>query len=343
MIEIKNLTKEFKTKTGTLVALEDINLHIPKGEIYGIIGPSGAGKSTLLRTINMLEKPSKGEVLIEGENIVGFSEKKLRELRKDIGMIFQHFNLFSSRTVGENIAFPMLINGVPKEKIRARIKELLPLVGLEAKEDTYVANLSGGQKQRVGIARALANNPKILLCDEATSALDPQTTQSILHLLEDINKKLGLTIVIITHEMHVIKEICDFVAVLEHGKVVETNTVIGLFTNPQANISKEFVLSIMNGGKQKRLIDEGILNLTKPGMLIRASFVGQSSGQPIISAMVRKFNVDANILYGNIDTIKNIPYGTLLIELTGDQAKICQAIDYVKTQNVGVEVLSNVL
>lgn len=342
MIEIRNLTKKFHTKTGPLVALQDINLHIPRGKIFGVVGPSGAGKSTLLRTINMLERPTSGEVLIEGENIVNLPERRLRQLRKNIGMIFQHFNLLTSRTVRENIAFPMEIAGVPRQKIDERIETLLSLVGLEEKADTYISNLSGGQKQRVGIARALANNPKILLCDEATSALDPQTTQSILHLLEDINRKLGLTIVLITHEMHVIKEICDYVAVIENGRIVETGTVIGLFTNPRTRIAKEFVLSILNGGKQKRLIDAGVLNISGPGVLIRASFVGQSAGEPIISAMVKKFDVNANILYGNIDTIKDIPFGTLLIELTGRSENIEASIDYAKAHNVGIEVLSNV-
>jgi D-methionine transport system ATP-binding protein len=342
MIEIKHLTKKFNTKPGTLIALDDVSLNIPKGKIFGIIGPSGAGKSTLLRTINMLERPTSGEVLIEGENIVNFPERKLRQLRKNIGMIFQHFNLLTSRTVCENIAFPMEIAGATKKQVSDRIQYLLPLVGLEDKAHTYVSNLSGGQKQRVGIARALANNPKILLCDEATSALDPQTTQSILELLEDINRKLGLTIVIITHEMHVIKEICDYVAIIQNGRIAETNTVIGMFTNPKTQIAKDIVLSIVNGGKQKRLIDEGILNISQPGVLIRAAFVGQSAGQPVITEMIKRFDVSANILYGNIDTIKDVPFGTLLIELTGTHEKIAASIDYAKSRKVGIEVLSNV-
>lgn len=339
MIEISNLKKVYPSHKGPMVALQDINLKIPKGKIFGIIGPSGAGKSTLIRTINMLERPTEGNIFIEGEDITQYNEKQLRVLRKQMGMIFQHFNLLTSRTVAENIAFPMEIAGVSKDNIKAKIKELLPLVGLEDKANTYVANLSGGQKQRVGIARALANNPKILLCDEATSALDPQTTEAILRLLNDINKRFGLTVILITHEMHVIKEICDAVAFIDNSRIIETNSVTEVFTNPQSTIVKDFVHSVLNGDKQKRLIEEGIIKVSQRGMLVRVSFVGQSAGEPLVSEVVRRFNVDANILFGNIDTIKETPFGTLIIELTGEKKDIEKSIGYIESKNIGIEVL----
>lgn len=339
MIEIKKLKKVYKGHNGSMVALQDIDLTIPKGKIFGIIGPSGAGKSTLVRTINMLERPTEGSIFIEGKDITQYSEKQLRILRKEIGMIFQHFNLLTSRTVSENIAFPMEIAGIPQEKIKKRVKELLPLVGLTDKADTYVANLSGGQKQRVGIARALANNPKILLCDEATSALDPQTTDSILHLINDINKKLGLTVIIITHEMNVIKEVCDYVAFIDNSKIIEVNSVTEVFTNPQSPIVKDFVRSVLNGNKQQRLIEKGIIKFSKQGKLVRVSFVGESAGEPFVSQIVQQYNVKANILFGNIDTIKETLFGTLIIELTGEEENMKKALEHIEGKNIRIEVL----
>ncbi|MTV48781.1 ATP-binding cassette domain-containing protein [Heliobacillus mobilis] len=339
MIEIKSLRKTYQGPSGPLHALDGITLTIPKGKIYGIIGPSGAGKSTLIRTINMLERPTEGNVIIDGEDITRYSESQLRVLRQQIGMIFQHFNLLTSRTVAENIAFPLEICGVPKEQIRARVAELLPLVGLEEKADTYVSNLSGGQKQRVGIARALANHPKILLCDEATSALDPQTTQSILRLISDINKKLDLTVVLITHEMNVIREICDYVAFIEHGQIIEADSVRQIFTNPRSPVVKEFVQGALEGDKLQHLLEEGLFHQSPRGVLIRVSFVGEGVNEPLISTVIRRFDVDANILFGNVDSLRDTAFGTLLIELTGEETNILHAIEYIRSTHVRLEVI----
>ncbi|MGF7185568.1 D-methionine transport system ATP-binding protein [Desulfitispora alkaliphila] len=241
MIKLEQVSKVYTAKKNTVQALNQVNLSIDKGTIYGIMGLSGAGKSTLIRCINLLEKPNSGRVLIDNCDLTKLDDKALREARKKIGMIFQHFNLLSSRTVYENVAFPLEIAGLSKEEIKTSVDELLSLVGLSEKSSSYPSELSGGQKQRVGIARALANEPKVLLCDEATSALDPETTQSILSLLKDINKKFGLTIVIITHEMHVIKDICDRVAIIDNGHIVEEAAVLKVFTEPQTEVAKKFV------------------------------------------------------------------------------------------------------
>ncbi|MZP30332.1 ATP-binding cassette domain-containing protein [Heliobacterium undosum] len=339
MIEIRNLKKVFPAAGGLFTALDGINLTIPEGKIYGIIGPSGAGKSTLIRTINMLERPSEGSVVIDGEDIARFDDSRLRALRQQIGMIFQHFNLLTSRTVGENIAFPLEIAGMDKAQIRARVKELLPLVGLEDKEDTYVAHLSGGQKQRVGIARALANHPKILLCDEATSALDPQTTQSILRLIADINRRFNLTVVLITHEMQVIQEICDEVAFIEGGRIIEAGPVREVFTNPRSPVVKEFVRGALEGEKLRHLLAAGTFQRSNGGRLIRITFAGGATEEPLLASVIRRFSVDANILFGNIDTVRETPFGTLLLELTGEAVKVDEALAYIRSRDVKVEVI----
>lgn len=342
MIELQSVSKRYKTSGGTVNALDEVSLKIERGRIFGIIGPSGAGKSTLIRLINMLERPTEGKVIVDGEDITVKTEKQLRQLRKEIGMIFQQFNLLASRTVAENIAFPMEIAGVKKSEIDKRIKELLPLVGLEEKANVYVSNLSGGQKQRVGIARALANKPKILLCDEATSALDPQTTDSILQLISDINKKLGITVVLITHEMNVIKEICDDVAFIQKGGIIEQGSVLDVFTQPKTDIVRDFVKSILDGEKQKNLVEQGVFKLSKHGMLAQISFVGETSGEPLISTLVKEYAIDVNILFGNIDMIKDTPFGTLLVEFVGDETSFNKSVDYLRSCNVEVEVLHNV-
>ncbi len=255
MLNIKNVSKIYKTKSGTVTGVDKVSLTIEKGEIFGIVGYSGAGKSSLLRCINMLERPTSGQVFIEGIDLTTLNAKELRQARLKIGMIFQHFHLISQKTVGENIAFALKAAQTPKNEIKPRVKELLDMVGLADKLNVYPSQLSGGQKQRVGIARALANNPSVLLCDEATSALDPTTTLSILHLLKKINRELGLTIVLITHEMDVVKEICDRMAVMQDGRVVEEGTVYELFSNPQEPLTKEFISSIVSF-----TIPEAILN-----------------------------------------------------------------------------------
>lgn len=335
MIKITDLRKVFHTGSGQVVALDGVSLHIKKGEIFGIIGLSGAGKSTLVRCINMLERPTSGTVEIDGIDMGSLNPSQLRVARREIGMIFQHFNLLWSRTVYGNIAFPLEIAGYPEEKIRKRVMELLDLVGLTDKVDAYPSQLSGGQKQRVGIARALANNPKVLLCDEATSALDPQTTQSILELLKDINQKFNLTIVIITHEMNVIKEICDTVAVIENAKIVESGPVIEVFTRPKTATARRFINTVINID----VPEEVKLKQNNDGKLLRITFLGEVASRPVLSNLVSDFNLKTNILYGNIDHIKDQIVGTLTVQLLGDEADIDRGIAYLKDLNLEVEVM----
>ncbi|MGE5381534.1 MAG: methionine ABC transporter ATP-binding protein [Methylocystaceae bacterium] len=336
MIKIENLTKIYPTPSGPLVALRDVSLAINRGEIYGIIGLSGAGKSTLIRCINMLERPNSGRVLVDGVNLSALSESELRSARQKIGMIFQHFNLLSSRTVSGNIEFPLEIAGIAPAVRRKRVGELLEIVGLTDKASNYPSQLSGGQKQRVGIARALANNPDIVLCDEATSALDPQTTQSILALLREINESLGVTIVLITHEMEVIKQVCDRVAVIEEAQIVETGSVLDILANPQTETARTFGQSIM----ATDLPASGIAS-DSGGQLIQVSFIGQRTNQPIISRMMRRYQIDANILYGKIDQIKEVPFGHLTLELLGDPQEVKAAISYLTAEGLQVEVINH--
>lgn len=341
MIEISNLRKVFKVKgQKELVALDNINLTINQGEIFGIIGLSGAGKTTLVRCINMLEKPTAGSITIDGVEVTSLSPARLRQERRNIGMVFQHFNLLSSRTVFGNVAFPLEIAGVDRKKIRAKVLELLELVGLSDKANAYPAQLSGGQKQRVGIARALANDPKVLLCDEATSALDPYTTRSILKLLRDINQNLGITIVLITHEMHVIKEICDRVAVMDKGRIVEQGQTIDVFTAPQTETARRFVSSVVDTEIPQEILKRPHPNCGRSSKLVRVSFLGRSAGGPIISAMVRQLGIDVNILFGNIDQIKDTPFAVLLLELSGPPAKVAAGIRYLEQANTRVEVIN---
>ncbi len=344
MIYIKGLTKIFHSDSGDVKALEEVNLHIKQGEIFGVIGLSGAGKSTLLRCINMLETPTSGTIEIDGVDMTKLSSYELKEYRKKIGMIFQLFNLLSSRTVRENIAFPLEIAGFDKNVIKEKVDNLLDLVGLTDKINSYPSQLSGGQKQRVGIARALANDPKVLLCDEATSALDPQTTLSILNLLKDINRQLGLTIVLITHEMNVIKHICHSVAVIEQSRVVEQGPVLDVFANPKTTTAKNFLKTITLSELPDELkdrirqLDHGNLE----GKIVKIGFFGQITTQPIISTLVKRFDVDANILFGNIDHIQDDPYGVLVVELKGQKVRTVEAMNYLKELGLKVEVIENV-
>ena len=341
MIELINVEKTYYSKAGDIHALNKTNLHIKEGEIFGIIGLSGAGKSTLVRCINMLERPTAGQVFVDGAELTAMNDSQLRKARQSIGMIFQHFNLLASRTVYDNIAFPLEIQGLSKAEIEKRVRPLLELVQLETRANYYPSQLSGGQKQRVGIARALASNPKVLLGDEATSALDPQTTKSILELLLDINKKMHLTIVMITHQMEVVRTVCDRVAVIEHGDIIEEGSMIDVFTNPQHPTTKEFTKSVINAEtpdmiKQKNL-SATYVNGSK--LLVRVSFLGDSAGEPIISSLVKRFSVDISILYGNIDQLKDMPFGTLIIEVCGDKEAIDHALDYLHKQNLKTEVI----
>lgn len=341
MIQLKHITKTFYTDNGEVQACKDISLNIEKGEIYGIIGFSGAGKSTLVRCINLLERPTSGEVFIDGEEITCLNEKNLRFIRKKIGMIFQHFNLMRSRTVSQNIAYPLKGSGLSKEEINKKVSDLLELVDLKDKAKAYPSQLSGGQKQRVAIARALANDPKVLLCDEATSALDPQTTKSILKLLKEVNTKLGITIVLITHEMSVIKEICNRVAIMENGNVEEEGKILDVFSDPRKQVTKDFISSTSTINKIYEMIDENnpIVALQKGESLIVLHYSAGNTEKPLISDISREFNVNSNIVFGNIEIIQNSPLGSLVIILSGSEANIQKTILFLRENNVKVEVL----
>ncbi|WP_352417765.1 methionine ABC transporter ATP-binding protein [Proteiniborus sp.] len=336
MIEIKNLSKTFNSKSSEVKALKNINLQINKGEIFGIIGLSGAGKSTLIRTINRLEEPTEGSIIIEGKDITKLDKTDLRNTRKEIGMIFQHFNLLSSRTVFQNIAFPLEINGYDKNYIEKRVNELLKVVELTDKKNAYPSQLSGGQKQRVAIARALADNPKILLCDEATSALDPKTTKAILNLLKKIQKEFNLTVVLITHQMEVIKEVCNRVAIIEAGKIIELNTVEEIFARPKTNTAKAFISHIHRSSEGE------IIYPTTPGStVIKLGYLGDSSKKPIISSLIRNFDIDINILSGDIDELQSTSVGNLLIQVMGNNEEKEKAFEWIKEQNIDLEVIWN--
>ena len=327
MIRFEHISKRFSDGRRTVEAVKDVSLEIEKGSIAGIIGFSGAGKSTLARCINLLERPTEGRVIVDGADLTALSEKQLREQRKKIGMIFQQFNLFASRTVYGNIAYPLEHSGSSKAEIRARVHELLELVGLKDKEDAYPAQVSGGQKQRVAIARALANEPEVLLSDESTSALDPQTTKSILHLLRDLNQKLGITIVVITHEMQVVKEICDQVYVMDGGRVVESGDVFQVFSCPRERITREFVMSTSNLSQIDELLhDPGKpIQLGQDDYLVRLRYLERSTSEALISHISREYELDVNILLGSIELIEGNPLGGLVAVMTGPHERVCGA------------------
>ncbi|AEH47633.1 methionine ABC transporter ATP-binding protein [Parageobacillus thermoglucosidasius] len=335
MIEIKNVTKIYSTKKKQVVGVDNVSLTIQNGEIFGIIGYSGAGKSTLLRCLNLLERPTSGQVIIDGVDLTALNDKQLRQARLKIGMIFQHFYLVSSKTVFENVAFALKAAKKPKEEIEKRVNELLEMVGLSDKRDAYPSQLSGGQKQRVGIARALANDPTVLLCDEATSALDPSTTKSILALLKKINRELGITIVLITHEMEVVKEICDRVAVMQNGKIIELGTVYDIFTNPKEELTKSFINSVL----QFELPDD--LLKKRKGTIVKIQFKGEIAEEAVVSDMLQTFKVKGNILHGKIEYIQDMPLGIFVMELTGDPGEVQRAIDYISQRTHGLEVIAH--
>lgn len=338
MIEFRNVSKEFTTNHGNLYAVRDVSFKVEAGEIFGVIGYSGAGKSTLVRCINLLEKPSSGDVVIDGVVMNDLSERDLRDHRRKIGMIFQQFNLMASRTVFDNVALSLVNSKMTKHEIHDKVTLLLDLVGIQDKAHAYPSQLSGGQKQRVAIARALANDPKILLCDEATSALDPQTTTTILKLLKEVNVKLGITIVIITHEMSVIKDICDRVAVMEAGQVKELTDVVSIFSKPQAQISKDFVNNTTNMNELSETLttNPGILNLKEGQVLLRIDFYGESTKDSVISYISRTFEVNASIVFANIEVVKEDIIGSMVIILSGERK--AEALAYLNTIDVKVEV-----
>ncbi|MFY0543628.1 methionine ABC transporter ATP-binding protein [Brevibacillus sp. H7] len=335
MIELRHVQKVYSSKEREVTAVDHVSLQIQKGEIYGIVGYSGAGKSSLLRCINMLERPTSGQVLIEGTDLTALSDEELRKVRQSIGMIFQHFNLMANRTVAGNIAYPMEVAGKSKTEIETRITELLDLVGLSDKANAYPAQLSGGQKQRVGIARALANSPKVLLCDEATSALDPKTTRSILNLLKEIHQKLGLSIVLITHEMEVVKEICHRVAIMANGKIVEEGPVYELFATPKTELTRQFVQSVL----EVKLPGHLLKRRTPDSELVKVIFQGERAEKPIISTMLRSFSVEANILHGNIEYIQDIPLGIFIMELIGESTERTKVLEFLNRETAGTEVI----
>ena len=337
MIVLDQTKKIFNTNSGCVTAVDSVNLSIRKGEIFGIIGYSGAGKSTLIRMLNLLERPTEGTVTIDGKDLTQISSKELRLARQQIGMVFQHFNLLWSRTVFENIAFSLEIAGVKKEEIKPRVLELIQLVGLSGKEDNYPSQLSGGQKQRVGIARALTNNPKVLLCDEATSALDPQTTDEILDLLVQINKKYNLTIVLITHEMHVIQKICHHVAIMESGRIVEQGDVLTVFSNPQHPVTERFVKQVASEDDSIETVEHLIKKFPK-GKIVLLKYLKEKAEQPFITNVIRNYQVDINIIQGKVVQTQEGGYGSLYVQLTG--LEIIPALNYLKEVGVEVEVIS---
>ncbi|HEX3017420.1 MAG TPA: ATP-binding cassette domain-containing protein [Caproicibacter sp.] len=335
MIEIQNVSKTFPGKSGNVEALKNVSMKVNDGDIFGVIGFSGAGKSTLIRTVNLLEKPDSGKVIINGTDITTLPKSKLRGIRKDIGMVFQQFNLLNSKTVRQNVAIPLILEKKPKAEIEKRVDELLKFVELEDKKDTYAENLSGGQKQRVGIARALATNPSILLCDEATSALDPKTTESILELLQKINRELGVTILLITHQMNVIKEICSRVAVMENGEVVEQGDVLDVFGNPQNDITKDFVKTVIDDTVPES-IRETIRKDDRQGEILRLKFSGENAQDSLLSRINKNFNVDTTILFATVSELQGTVLSILVIRLTGPEEEIEKAEKHIR--ETGVEV-----
>ncbi len=339
MIELKHITKVFHLQKGDIIACDDINLKIDDGVIFGVIGYSGAGKSTLVRIINQLEKQTQGEVIIDGEDISKLSHDELRQKRMKIGMIFQHFNLLWSRTVQKNIELPLEIAGIPKEERIKKAKELIQLVGLEGRENAYPSELSGGQKQRVGIARALANDPSILLCDEATSALDPDTTEQILELLKKINKQLGITIVMITHQMEVVQKICHHIAVMSEGRIVEEGNVKDIFGAPKHQVTRRFVRDISSKVDDDKL-NEDLKKIYPEGMLLRLTFEEDIARTPVVSEVIKQTNISISIVSGNLTNTINSSFGVLIITiLNGSKEEYEQVIELFKKYKVNVEVI----
>ena len=335
MIEVSHLVKEFSNDGKVFRAVDDVSFQVKKGEIYGIIGLSGAGKSTLVRCLNRLEEPTSGKIVIDGVDMVALSKKELLNQRKDIGMIFQHFNLFLQKTVYDNIAYPLEIQTWPKEKIQARVEELLDFIDLKDKRGVYPSSLSGGQKQRVAIARALATSPKFLLSDEGTSALDPINTRMVVETLKKTVKDLNTTIIMITHQMEVAKDICDRIAVMENGKIIEENTVEELFRAPKTKQTQKFISSLRESDNPDQNID-----LTKyKGRVLRLSYDDQTVDQPILSRCIKDYQVDVNLLSGNMNRLDVKDFGYMIVEVLGPDQQVDQALDFMKEKGVYVEVL----
>ncbi|KAF6614694.1 MULTISPECIES: methionine ABC transporter ATP-binding protein [Paenibacillus] len=335
MIELRNVSKTYVRKGLSIQALKNINITVDKGDIFGFIGFSGAGKSTLIRLVNRLEKVTTGEVLVEGESLNAYSTSGLRKVRKKIGMIFQHFNLLESKTVFENIAIPMVLLKRNKREIERRVTELLAFTGLSDKANSYPSELSGGQKQRVGIARALASNPSILLCDEATSALDPQTTQSILDLLRKINKEYKITILIITHEMSVIQRICNKVAVMEKGEIIEQGNVLEVFGQPKHPTTQSFVRTVIHDQVPDSVLQT--FEQQESQRIYKLEFIGQAASDPVVHELIRKHDIHVNILFANMTEIQETTIGYMTLQLRGEQHAVQQAVDFIKSKGVHIQ------
>ena len=344
MIKLENISKIFEVSGKKIVALDNVDLDVPKGQICGVIGSSGAGKSTLIRCVNLLEKPTSGKVLVDGKDLTTLSKKELIEARRNISMIFQHFNLLNSRSVAENIALPLELAGESKQKIVKKVNELLTLVGLEDRRDAFPSNLSGGQKQRVAIARALAYEPKVLLCDEATSALDPATTQSILKLLKEINVNLGITILLITHEMDVVKKICDQVGVIDQGQLVEQGSVSEIFSNPKTELAQKFISSTFHISLPDEYMEKLSPKATEEQYfpVIKFEFTGNSVDAPVLSQASKRFGIDLSILTSQIDYAGGVKFGFTIAELEGNKEAIQQTIAYLTEHHIKVEILGYV-
>lgn len=335
MIELNNITVDFDG----FLACDDVSLHVEKNDIYGIVGFSGAGKSTLVRTINLLQRPSAGSIIVNGENLLELSKKDLRAKRKNIGMIFQHFNLLNNITILDNVIYPIRKIKIPKEEKVKKARELLEVVGIADKADSYPRELSGGQQQRCAIARALASDPEILLCDEATSALDPKTTKQILSLLKELNQRLGLTIVIITHQMEVVKDLCNKCAVMQDGKIVENGSTLEIFANPKEPLTKEFVETSTNVAETIDQVKENIGILKENELLVKLNYIGESTTEPLINDLYEKFGVKTNVLAGNIEFITGVPVGNLIVTLSGEKENLGKIGDYLEERNVNAEIL----
>ena len=340
MIEIKNVSVAFENKNKVVNALRNVSLDIKEKEIFGIVGYSGAGKSTLVRCINLLTRPDSGEIYIKGEDLTKLSEKELRKKRMKIGMIFQHFNLFSTRTIFENVYYPLKHSKLKESERIKKVESLLKLVDIYEKRDEYPIKLSGGQRQRVAISRALANDPDILLCDESTSALDPQNTSQILKLLKRLNEELGLTIVIITHEMQVVKSICTKCAVMEDGNIVESKSVLEIFSNPEHRLTREFIESTIQSEEVlETLKNNKDVVVTENSKLVRLDYTGDSTLEPLIVELYKKFDVVTSILCGNIEFIQDTPLGVLIVILKGDCKNILKSFEYMRDKNIRVTEL----
>ena len=332
MIEFIDVDKTYPGSEAPVHALDNINFKVDAGEIYGVVGYSGAGKSTLIRCVNQLESVSEGKVIVDGKDLTSLTPSELRVIKKRIGMIFQHFNLLNSKTIYTNVAMPLILNKTPKNEIKARVTELLDFVGLSDKASQYPDQLSGGQKQRVGIARALATNPSILLCDEATSALDPQTTESILELLRKINKEYNITILLITHEMSVIRDVCHKVAVMENGKIIERGSVFDVFSNPETETGRRFVNTVMQTELPNYVQD--LVQESDGQHIYRINFINQLAVKPYLSQISKLYDLDVNVLFGNITELQGIPFGNLIVQFDGSAPELEKALLYLEENNV---------